>query len=174
MDGHTQITVSATQGWPRPFLGISALGFFSTRVTGLANVVGAPIPVPANDHSYYSDTDPTLSWAPVLWLDLIEIDGHVLLAANVDGDIEAFRELRDEIGAREAEMAVNTIFLDQLLDTDRHSESTLVEFGTLICKNLRARAARAFPGRAFVTELFATADANRIGVRLYQNDTAVS
>lgn len=127
-------------------------------------------PAAANDHAMGVGANPLVCCSPLFWLDLIEVDGHVLLAAKFDGDLDAFRAVRREFGAQEAELAVNTVFLDELFDTDKYPEDKLIAFGTVICESLRARAARIFPNRTFVTELFSVEGGNQFGVRLYQGD----
>ena len=128
-------------------------------------------PAAANDHAMDAAANSLVCCPSLFWLDLLEVDGHVLLAAKFDGDLEAFRARRRDYDAREAELAINTIFLDELFDTDKYTEDKLLTFGTVICESLRARAARIFPKRTFVTELFSADEGHRFGVRLYQEES---
>lgn len=127
------------------------------------------VPVPANDEAARSGIASMLSCLSLFWLDLVEVEGHILLAANFDGDADMLRESRREYGVNDAELAINTIYLDQLFDTDKYAADKLIELGTVVCESLRARARKAFPGRSFVTELFSIDDGARIGVRLCQD-----
>lgn len=130
---------------------------------------GAAVLQPANDNVAGSGAAPELSCTGLLWLDLIDVEGHVLLAANFDGDLDAFSARRCADGAREAELAVNTIYLDELFDTSKYTQDMLVSFGTVIRRSLLARAVRGFPDRSFVSELFSAGDGARLGVRLCQD-----
>lgn len=134
---------------------------------------GDPIQVPraVNDDAPRPNTEPAQPCLSLFWLDLVEVEGQILLAMNFDGNVTALRALRRTHGGRGAESAINTIFLDDLFDTDKYTEDTLIEFGTIICRSLRARAAQTFPGRSFVTELFAVDHTGRVGVQLYQEDS---
>lgn len=163
----------------RPFGGASAIFNGGVRMALYAPLPDAidrgvePIRLPpaANDRwDAGPDAASMLSCPSMFWLDLIEVEGHILLAMNYDGDTEALRESRRLHGRGGAEAGINTVFLEDLFDTDKFSEAELIQFGTVICQSLRARATRAFPDRSFVTELFTVTDGDRIGVRLYQEN----
>lgn len=116
---------------------------------------------PANDNA------PTIR--PLLWLDFVEVDGHILLAANFDGNVDALRALPSRGSVRDVEMAVNTIFLDQLFAIEKYADEDLHAFGAVMCDSLRVRAALAFPGRRFTAEVISDGDTGRVGVRLFQD-----
>jgi hypothetical protein len=136
--------------------------------TAFRDHLSMQIPAPANENTARSGAASKLSRMSLFWLDLVEVDGHVLLAAKFNGDVAALRELRCERSVNDVELAINTIFLDELFDTDNYADDTLIEFGTVICESLRARACKSFPGRSFVAESFSVDGGARIGVRLCQ------
>lgn len=126
------------------------------------------IPSAVNDDSPRPNAEPAQLCLSLFLLDFVEVEGQILLAMKFDGNVTALRALRRTHGRSGAESAINTIFLDDLFDTDKYTEDTLIEFGTVICRSLRARAAQTFPGRSFVAELFSVDHTGRVGVRLYQ------
>lgn len=105
---------------------------------------------------------------PLFWLDLVEVDGLVLLASRFDCGVEVFRSMRRDLGERGAQRTVNTVYLDELFDVNKFSDETLTAFASVVCECLRSRALREYPGRSFVAELMDAGVDGRFGIRLYE------
>lgn len=104
----------------------------------------------------------------MFWLDLVEVDGLVLLASRFDCGVEVFRAMRQDLGERAAQRRVNTVYLDELFDVNKFSDETLTAFASVVCECLRSRASREYPGRSFVAELMHAGVDGRFGIRLYE------
>jgi len=126
------------------------------------------IVVPANDGLPTVPRKAAERADPLFRLDLVEVDGLVLLASRLRFGQEAFRAMRRARGARAAQLTVNTVFLDEFLEVSDYSRQALAEFGCVVRDCLRFRAERDFPDLSFVADLVRTGLDRRLGIRLYQ------
>lgn len=124
----------------------------------------------ANDHLPSATLNEARGEDPLFWLDLVEVDGLVLLASRFDCGVEVFRAMRQEIGGRAAQLVVNTVYLDELFDVKKFSDEMLTAFASVVCESLLSRAFREFPGRTFVAEIMQAGVDGRFGIRLYEEN----
>jgi len=124
--------------------------------------------VPANDGHPMARRKAAERADPLFRLDFVEIDGLVLLASRLRFGRETFRAMRRARGARAVQLAVNTVYLDEIIEVSAYSRRVLAEFGCVVRDCLRSRAERDFPNLSFIAELVRTGPDRRFGIRLYQ------
>ena len=101
----------------------------------------------------------------VVWPDLVEVEGFVLLSEHYDPAY--FERIRREMGAENVEQTINLAYLPNLVGPVDAPDAEWEMLGSLLCETWIWRARSMFPGREFSTTFQWYSDMDP-GVTLFQ------